>query len=311
MVSKPAAERYKRRIGAFLRKKQKLQMPEPTPPSGKNFLQRKFRVLTLLQAALQSHEKEVRGFLNAFPYPSLGTQKKSKSYINRLRDRELQSALREYVFFALRFGVRCTLAPTDTVFGVESTRIAGTKFWAKIVKGQLVPRIGMDLGLPELVNFADEEVGGPAGAESLFESGKLKWFVINDPMQESLLARIEEIAYDPDAIVFIAHCSRRHQTFLFCLVGENVNDHDWKKGAARLKTRFQQEQYNTATRGRTPDLKQRGTEYEALQKPEPLKSIAVDLVNRAAASPDSATLKQVDSKSRALRRRKSELKKRE
>jgi hypothetical protein len=282
-------------------------------PSSKNFDRLQFRIKASLQSALEKNEQAVRAFFKFFPYISSETQVRAKCFIDSLPDKGVRSSLQEYVKFALRFAVRFSLKPKSSVFVIESARLSGVRFEGQIVGDALKPTIATDSESSEFADFYNPHVqlpGGqrPDGDESLFHSGKAKWFVIHDRMGKSLLADIEEVAYDPDAIVFVAHYSQFRQAFLFCLVGENVADAEWRQ-AARIKTRFQQEHYSTGSRGRTPSLEKRKREYEALQSREPMKNIAAEIAEDTAAERgETATEKLVYSEARQLRRRRSELK---
>jgi hypothetical protein len=299
-VSKQRTNNYKKRASEHLEANRVPQQQQARLPSGKNFARLWYRIEPTLQTALRAETESVRTFFKRFPFVSSDNPHQVDLFIKGVKDKSVQRALHEYVRFARRFAVRVTLEskPPFFLFQVESARLSGAKFWGKILHGGLVPWLVSE---SEFADFHHPDLALPRNSEPLFESGRAKWFQIDDPKGDSLLAEIEEVAYDPDAIVFLFHDSR--QPFLFCLVGENVNDTDWKK-ASQIRTRFQQQMYQTGTRGRTPNMEKRSKQYKAVQSKEPMKNIAIDLTG------DSATDKQVSSEERALRRRKSELKKR-
>jgi hypothetical protein len=279
-------------------------------PSGKHFVRLRYRNTSMLLAALEKNPKSVRTFFTLFPFIVPDDQQRISSFIDKVKDASIRRSLREYVQFALRFHVRFILESKAPFFRIESVRLAGVKFRGRVENGLLVP---ITESLPaDIADFQDTNLKIPAGSESLFESGKAKLFVIDDPSGDSLLADIEDVSYDDEAIVFVLHhCGPERQPFLFCLVGESVSYDDWKK-AARAKTDFQQEQYDTGTRGRIPDLEKRSKQYEAVQSQESLKNIAADFaIHNPPKVGDGAKLKHVDSAGRELRRRKAELKKRD
>jgi hypothetical protein len=307
-VSKQRTDNYKKRASKHLAANQVLPQHEAKLPLSKHFVRLRHRIGAVLQAALDNDPESVRKFFKLFPFISPDDQQRISLFIKKVNDASIRRSLREYVQFALRFHVRFILESKAPFFRVESVRLAGVKFRGTVENGLLLP---ITESLPaDIADFQDTNLKIPAGSESLFESGKAKLFVIDDPSGDSLLADIEDVSYHDEAIVFVLHhCGPERQPFLFCLVGESVSYDDWKK-AAQVKTRFQQEQYGTGTRGRLPDLEKRSKEYGAVQSQESLKSIAADFaIQNPPKAGDGAKLKHVDSARRELSRRKSELKK--
>jgi hypothetical protein len=307
-VSKRKKQEYQKRAAKYVRSIESRPRIDAKLPSGKNFVRLQSRVEKSLEAALRLNEGKVREFFKRFPYVSTAARRKINSFIDRIPNPSVRKSLREYADFALRFNVCFTLEPRSTVFGVEPVNLPSSGLWGKISNRTLVPGSDSGTEVLEFGSFADNAHQPPAKSASLFTSGKAKWFVIDDPRGQSLLADIEAIAYSPDAIVFVTHYPHIHQPFLFCLIGEDVSDDDWKK-AAPVKTQFQQEQYGTGIRGRKPNVEQQRLEYKALDSSEPKKNIAASIAERRAAKKGQpATAKQVDSAARQLRRRASELK---
>ena len=301
-MSKQQSERYKQRASEYVAAHEALPQQETKLPSGRNFVRIQSRMEPALQTALRSNPESVRKFFESFPFISPDNQRASIRFINTVKDKAVRMSLREYVRFALRFGVRYILESEVPFFRNEPVGLSGTKFWGKFENGLLLP--GSEcFGVPtDLADFQHEGLKLPEGVESILKSGKARWFVIDDHAGDSHLSDIENVAYNADSIAFVIHYNR-YQPFLFCLIGENVSDNDWKK-AARIKTRFQREQCQLGTRGRAPNLEEKRKQYAALQTGQPMKNVAIDLVGNA------ATEKQVSSKERALRRSKAELKRR-
>jgi hypothetical protein len=253
-----------------------------------------------LQSALQTDSKAVNEFFGRYPKPSATNLSEVSSFIrNATHNQAVRRALRIYLDFAKRFSVYMRFEKQPPYFHIESDRLPGVKFYGIVMGGHIVPwtvanpEADVD---PEFADFQNQDGAVPKGSGPLLSSGQMKWLKIVDQHGKSHLAEIIRIAYDPDAITFILYESR--QPFLFSLIGENVTNKEWKE-AAKIRTKFQQEHWLTATRGRQPNLQRHAMQYGALAKPGPMKNKAIDLAGV------NSTQKQIDSMARALRRRKA------
>lgn len=293
---------YQQRAADYIKEHESPSEQQPMLPTSKQYRALHHRMLSALQSCLAAHSDEIRTFFTRVRSISPDNQNAVARSVRRAEPKALRLTLKECAQFALRFHVSITLDQEPPYFRIESVRLPGTKFWGKFDNGQLVPMswAGEEA---ELVHFRHDAVKLPAGSEAIFKVRDARYFVIDDAKGNSHLSDIEHVAYDPDSITFIAHYSGHHP-FLFCLIGENVSDDDWKR-AAPIKACFQREQYGTGTKGRTPNLDKREKEYEATRREEPTENIAIDL---AVADGAGVSEKAIATKRRAVSRRKAELK---
>ena len=282
-------------------------------PSGKHYVRERERTNILLERAFESTPARVLEFFKRFSHVRPHDLERISSFIrDTRRDEEMQNAkapipkakvfasdaLASYVEFVLRFGVRFKFHSTATHFREENLALIARKFHGRILKGQLVPVMTSDHDEEaEFHNFISDALELPERLENEFNTVPVRWFRIDDPRGNSLLSQIEEVSYSVDQITFIHHNSARN--VLYCIIGENTSDDTWK-AAGKIRAKFQQETYGTATRGRKPNTIKRAEQYEALRSTESMDTIAAGLSNKGT-EPD------VNAIERDLRRRKGEL----
>lgn len=301
-------ERLKARISEQIQRMGARGQPTEEPrrePATKQYLAQRHIVEQELESALRECPKIIRKFFARFwRVDSLKASRRTR-FLLKIADEHEPAflALDRYITFALRFNVRLRLHRNPPHFRVVTSPLSGTRFHGctlESLEDNLAPWTASDIE-GEFVEYEHPDLPLPEGVEEMIACSKSAWLQIDDADTNSLLAQIEDVVYDPERVSFVFH--NANSPFLFCLIGENVGDEAWRE-AGKIKNRFQQQMFGTGKRGKRPNLNKRAAEYNALGTPSQAKSKAVDLLN------GKGTERELESKLRELRRRKSELKSR-
>lgn len=256
------------------RVKRQLQIRKRLLEQDKIYVVETERLTRALEKAYKQNPKAVRLFFCQFSHPTPFQLPRIQEFIDGQKSKNLQRALKKYISYVARFSVVMILEKKKLHFRPIILPQGGSKFHVKLVSGHFEPvrPVSEESAFSDF--FESESVVVSDQLRKLIESGSAKFFRIDDACGSSVLSELESVAYYPEGITFVLH--KAEQPYLFCLVGEKVSDHTWRRASKAVKA-FQREYFERGKAGRPPNLKELKKGFALDRSPGPLKEKAASL----------------------------------
>lgn len=203
-----------------------------------------------------------------------------RDFVASIDDSALQKLLLRYVRYCLRFGVTFKYHPKRKPYFTVQFEVPYSEILHVRLVGDSIRPVSAQTGLDEPYDyfFESRTIVTPSALARCIRAGSMRYVIIEDRRNDSILSKLEEIAEHPDGITVLLH--RLEHPKLFCLVGERVDAKMWEKAYPVLRQLIEENLHRT-TSGRPADLKKFNKGVRLRKKPGPLKEKAPELIEKA------------------------------
>jgi hypothetical protein len=245
----------------------------------KEFILESERIERALKELAMNYPAIYARFFRRATYLSLFIRDRFETLVTATWPNRAKEILQDYANYSRRFRVWMKRRG-DGSFRVIAQGPFSSKSRISIVNGNSRAVDPEASDVPVFFNelYADDDLPVPTPQlEDILAAGKARFVQIDDQSGQNVLHDIELHAYDPEAVTFILHNSKR--PYVFCLVGENVTiDKTWKAAGTVINS-LQAKLYGRRKAGRPRKIKKlkKAIDLRKGDASAPLKERAFDL----------------------------------